>query len=205
MFDPCSAVFDSFEPVALSFVQEAVSQLKPSGSPIDPVPPHLFKEVFPTVGPYVHCFKNSSLSSGVVPVSFKHAVVQPLIKKPGLDPAVMTNFRPISKLSILSIILEKIVYCCLTQLMDFLNEHIVFQSDFKPLHSTESALLRVFNNIILPTDTGHCVILVDFTAAFDTVDHDILIAQLEQSVGIRSVALEWFMSYLSHHILCQPW
>lgn len=91
--------------------------------------------------------------------------------------------------------------------MDFLNEQNVleiFQSGFKTLHSTESALLRVFNNIFLATGTGHCVILVllDLTAAFDTVDHDILIARLEQLVGIRGLALEWFRSYLSHRTFC---
>lgn len=52
VFLPCSAVFDSFEPVTLAFVQEIVGGLKPSGSPNDPVPPQLFKEVFPTLGPY---------------------------------------------------------------------------------------------------------------------------------------------------------
>ena len=98
VFVPCSAVFDSFEPVTLSFVQETMGHLKPSGSPNDPVPPQLFKEVFPTVGPFLHNIINSSLSLGVVPVNFKHA--------PGLDPAVMANFRPISKLSFLSKILE---------------------------------------------------------------------------------------------------
>ena len=106
----------------------------------------------------------------------------------------MANFRPISKLSFLS--KNKIVY---SLLMDFLNEQNVleiFQSGFKTLHSTESALLRVFNNIFLATDSGHCVILVplDLTAAFDTVDNDILIDRLEQWVGIRGSVLEWFRS-----------
>ena len=115
----------------------------------------------------------------------------------------MANFRPISKLSFLSKILEKIVY---SQLMDFLNEQNVleiFQPGFKTLHSTESALLRVFN-VFLATDSGHCAILVllELTAAFDTVDHDILIDRLEQWVGIRGLVLEWFRSYLSHRTFC---
>lgn len=152
VFVPCSAVLDTFEPVTLPFVQEIVGHLKPSGSPGDTVPPRLLKEVFPTIGPSFTTVINSSLSSGVVPVNFKHAVVQPLLKKPGLDPTVLANFRPISKLPFLSKILEKIVY---SQLMDFINEHNIieiFQSGFKTLHSTESALLRVFNDIFLATD-----------------------------------------------------
>uniref|UniRef100_A0A8P4K1H9 Reverse transcriptase domain-containing protein n=1 Tax=Dicentrarchus labrax TaxID=13489 RepID=A0A8P4K1H9_DICLA len=201
---PCSAVFDHFEPVTFSFLQEVVGHLKPSGSPNDAVPPRLFKEVFPTVGPSVIAVINSSLTSGVVPENFKHAVVQPLIKKPALDPAVLANFRPISKLPLLSKILEKIVH---SQLMAFLEEHNileVFQSGFKTVHSTGSALLRVFNDIFLATDSGDCVILVllDLTAAFDTVDHEILISRLKQWVGIRGIALEWFRSYLADRTFC---
>lgn len=204
VFVPCSAVLDTFEPVTLPFVQEIVGHLKPSGSSGDTVPPRLPKEIFPTIGPSFTTVINSSLSSGVVPVNFKHAVVQPLLKKPGLDPTVLANFRPISKLPFLSKILEKIVY---SQLMDFINEHNIieiFQSGFKTLHSTESALLRVFNDIFLATDSGHCVVLVllDLTAAFDTVDHEILITRLEQWVGISGTALEWFRSYLSQRTFC---
>jgi len=104
----------------------------------------------------------------------------------------------------MSKILEKIVYI---QLLAFLEEHKVLevlQSGFKTLHSTESALLRVFNYILLATDLGECIILLllDLTAAFDTVDHEILIARLEQWVGIRGKALEWFRSYLTGRTFC---
>ena len=90
--------------------------------------------------------------------------------------------------------------------MSFVEEHNileVFQSGFKSLHSTKSALLRVFNYIFSTTDSGDCVILVllDLTAAFDTVDHEILITHLKQWVGIRGLALEWFRLYF---FLCQP-
>lgn len=201
---PCTAVFNQFEPVTLSFLQEVVGRLKPSGSPNDAVPPRLFKEVFHTIGPSIILVLNSSLSTGVVPKNFKHAVVQPLIKKPGLDPAVPANFRPISKLPFISKILEKLVH---GQVMAFLEENNIleiFQSGFKSLHSTESALLRVFNDIFLATDSGDCVVLVllDLTAAFDTVDHKILISRLEEQVGIRGTALEWFRSYLADRTFC---
>ena len=58
--------------------------------------------------------------------------------------------------------------------------------------------------IFLATDFGHCVVLVllDLTAAFDTVDHENLIACLEQWVGISGTTLEWFRSYLSHRTFC---
>lgn len=124
--------------------------------------------------------------------------------QPGLDPNVLGNFRPISKLPFLSKVLERIVY---SQLIDHLNEHQlfeIFQSGFKAMHSTESALLRVFNDILLPGDSGDSVVLVllDLTAAFDTVHHEILIARLEHWVGVKGVALDWFRSYLKERTFC---
>ena len=112
---------------------------------------------------------------------------------------VLANFRPTSKLPFLSKILEKIVHA---QLKPFLDEHgvlEVFQSGFKTLHSTESALLRVFNDILLATDTGDHLVLVllDLSSAFGTVDHDTLVARLHSLVGIRGTALEWLRSYLA--------
>ena len=88
---PCSAVFDLFEPVSLKAIEDVVGQIKPSGSLCDTVPPHFFKEVFPSIGQSVLAIINSSLSSGVVPQSFNQAVVQPPLKKPSLDPGVLGN------------------------------------------------------------------------------------------------------------------
>uniref|UniRef100_A0A3B3HT18 Reverse transcriptase domain-containing protein n=1 Tax=Oryzias latipes TaxID=8090 RepID=A0A3B3HT18_ORYLA len=200
----CSTVLHRFEHVSLSYLEKLISQMKPSGSPNDPVPPRLFKEVFPTLAPYVLDLINGSLIHGSVPSCFKHAVVTPLIKKPGLDSSILSNFRPISKLPFLSKVLEKIVYCQLTTFLEENSILEVFQSGFKPRHSTESALLRVSNDIFLATDAGHHVVLVllDLAAAFDTVDHQILLSRLESWVGLRGSALEWFRSYLNERSFC---
>ena len=89
------------------------------------------------------------------------------------------------------------------QVLPFLNSANVlepFQSGFKARHSTETALLKVSNDLLLTLDTGENAILVllDLSAAFDTVDHPTLLARLHQWVGIRGSALQWFSSYLSH-------
>ncbi len=89
------------------------------------------------------------------------------------------------------------------QLQSFLSaNHIfeTFQSGFKTLHSTESALLWVFNDSLLATDSGDSVILIllDLTSAFDTVDHKIPLFRLEYFVGIQGTVLNWFKSYLTN-------
>lgn len=90
----------------------------------------------------------------------------------------------------------------LQQLLVFLNENSIlemFQTGFKVAHSTESALLKVFNDIFLALDKGDCVILVllDLSAAFDMIDHEILISCLENLVGLKGMVLKWFRSFLS--------
>lgn len=95
--------------------------------------------------------------------------------------------------------LEKVAY---VQLQDYLESNDIgekFQSGFKSKHSTETALLKVFNDLLLTTDSGKSAILLllDLSAAFDTVDHNILLTRLETDVGIKGTALQWFTSYLS--------
>lgn len=121
-------------------------------------------------------------------------MIQPLHKKPALDPSVLNNFRPIPKLSFLAKVLEKVV---VGQLIDHLNDEGVFdqfQSGFRAGHSTETPLLRVLDDLLLAAD--------NLTAAFDTVGHVISIERLKYWVGISDTALDWFYSYLNHKILC---
>ncbi len=90
-----------------------------------------------------------------------------MLKKENLDKSVLCNYRPISKLPFLAKILEKSV---LIQLESFLDDNDiceVFQSGFKKHHSTETVLLKVFNDICLATDQGNmtALLLLDLTAA----------------------------------------
>ncbi|KAF7648737.1 hypothetical protein LDENG_00152550 [Lucifuga dentata] len=74
----------------------------------------------------------------------------------------------------------------------------MFQSDFRAMHSTETALIKVTNDLLLAVDRGECAVLIllDLSAAFDIVDHAILIESLNSWVGIREIPLNWFYSYL---------
>ncbi len=130
-------------------------------------PPRILKQIFDSVGPSLVSFLNKCLVSGTIPDSLKKAIVTPLLKKPSLDTSNFNNFQPISNLPFITKALEKTVFI---QLQSFLSaNHIfeTFQSGFKPLHSTESALLRVLNDTLLATDSGDSVILIllDLTSA----------------------------------------
>ena len=129
----------------------------------------------------------------------KRAIVRPSLKKPSLDYQLYKNYRPISNLMFLSKCCEKVVA---SQFISHLRENKLeetFQSAYKMGHSTESALLRVHNDVLCGLDKGRCVMLVllDLSAAFDTVDHGILPLRLSKSFGVQGSAYIWFEPYLS--------
>jgi hypothetical protein len=130
----------------------------------------------------------------------RQAIVTPLLKKPKLDPNNLKNYRLISNLSFLSKVIERVVARRLDQHMTRHQLHEQYQSAYKANHSVETALLRVQNDVLISMDNGDAVILVllDLSAAFDTVDHSILLQRLQQHLGIQGTALEWFTSYLSN-------
>ena len=108
---------------------------------------------------------------------YKHCLVTPLLKKPSLDKNVMENFRPVSNLSFISKLTERVVLKRLTDHILCNNLHEQFQSAYKPNHSTETALMRVQNDILMSADNkrGVVLIMLDLSAAFDTVDHSLLL------------------------------
>jgi hypothetical protein len=128
----------------------------------------------------------------------KKALVTPLLKKPSLDKADLKNYRPVSNLSFTSKLVEKAVAAQLSQHLTTNNLQEVMQSAYRPCHSVETALLRIHDDILRAMDSkqGVFLILLDLSAAFDTIDHDILLSRLEHMVGIRGTALAWFASYL---------
>ena len=138
-----------------------------------------------------------SLSEGMMPSCFKHAVITPLLKKPGAD-LNFKNYRPVSGLPFLSKVIEKAVSQQLSEhvLLNNLDEEL--QSAYKSKHSTETALLKITNDILLETDKQKVVLLafLDLSAAFDTVDHTILLNRLQTMFGIEGTALQWFKTYL---------
>ena len=122
----------------------------------------------------------------------------PVLKKPGLDTTEASLYRTISNLPVISKLLERLVTRQLTDFLQSANLLPSLQSGFRPGHSTETAALQVFSDILEAVDSGDvaALVLLDLSAAFDTVDHAILCRRLQVSYGLGGSVLDWLRSYL---------
>ena len=141
---------------------------------------------------------NLSLKNGIFPNPFKQAIVTPLLKKSTLSKEDLKSYRPVSGLSFLSKLVEQIVAAQIRSHMDSHDLGNTFQSAYKVGHSTETALLCIKNEIHLSLSKGMptALVLLDLSAAFDTIDHDTLLSCLSSRFGFDGSALKWFRSYL---------
>ncbi len=187
-----------FETIDSKILEEIVQHLKSSTCYLDTLPTSFFKSVLNCLEADLLEVVNTSLLSGTFPNSLKTAVVKHLLKKRNLDSTMLSNYRPISNLPFIGKIIEKVVF---NQLNNYLTSNGYldnFLSGFRMHHSTETALIKIINDIRFNSDSGKISVLVllDLSAAFDTVDHNILLERLENWVGLSEMALKWFRSYL---------
>jgi len=169
---------------------------------LDPAPTFLVKQCLGALLTLATKIINLSLSSGVFPAEWKQAIVSPLLKKVSLDTEVLKNYRPVSNLAFLSKVLEKVVSVQLMRHVEANGLLSRFQSAYRSKHSVETALLRVHNDITKALGSGRCVLLVLLlSAAFDTVNHDVLLSRLRR-MGVQGMVLSWIRSYLVDRSQC---
>ncbi|GFS23555.1 reverse transcriptase-like protein [Elysia marginata] len=156
-------------------------------------------QIFPSIlSPTLASIVNESFATGEAPSKMKQAFIRPLLKKPNFDPNILNNYRSVSNLSFISKLIERIVASSINTYLGETGLAPILQSAYRPLHSTETALLR-FHNIIRQVDQRKAVMLVllDLSAAFDTIDQDCLLNCLQKQFGMKGVALIWLASYVS--------
>ena len=186
-------------------VKECILISAPKSCELEPIPSKLLIECLDSILPSLTDLFYSSLASGIFPQCFKSALVTPILKKKCLDHNDLNNYRPVSNLCFVAKILEKLV---LSQVSSYMNSHNLYntcQSAYRPGHSTEAALLKVVNDLFLSLSKGNISVLalLDFSSAFDTIDHPILVCRLHTDFRFTDAVLQWFSSYLTdrtHHI-----
>uniref|UniRef100_A0A803T068 Reverse transcriptase domain-containing protein n=1 Tax=Anolis carolinensis TaxID=28377 RepID=A0A803T068_ANOCA len=193
----CSILWDSFRLVQPDDVDKILGAVRATTCALDPCPSWLLKQASGGLVDWFVRIINASLEQGIFPSGLKQAVVRPVLKKASLDPANLSNYRPISNLPFLGKVLERVVASQLQGFLedtDFLDQS---QSGFRPGYSTETALVVLVDDLRRELDRGSVTLLVllDISAAFDTIDHGILLGRLS-GMGLGGTVLQWLQSFL---------
>jgi hypothetical protein len=166
---------------------------------LDPLPTWYLKQNITVFGSVLTHILNMSLSTGIFPQVLKQAIINPIIKKQTLDPNDLKNYRPVANIPFLSKLLEKHVFNCINEHMEKYHLGEDLQSAYRSAHSTETALLHVKNYIMncVHNQQGVFLVLLDLSAAFDTVEHNILVNRMANEIGLTGTALNWYRSYFT--------
>ena len=192
--------FDTFEETTENEIREIVKQYGVSCSPEDPIPVNLLNEHIDILIPYWLELVNLSLSTGSMDC-VKSAAVAPLLKEADdvVDPEIFKNFRPVSNLVFLSKLIERCVAVRLKKHMKVNKLESPNAFGYKDGHSTELLLVKVVDGLLTAFDKKHgtVLLLLDLSAAFDTVDQKKLLHILQYEIGLSGIVYKWFESFIT--------
>ena len=194
-----SSSLSSFKQCTQEQVRRILMSSPVKSCSLDPVPTFIVREFIDLLLPYLTSMVNASLAQGRLPSSEKHAIVTPLLKKTGLDTADITNYRPVSNLTFMSKVVERAVAIQLNEYLTLNGLLPRCQSAYRKKHSTETAMLRVTSDFLSAADQQKVTLLglLDMSAAFDCVDHTILLRRLQQGAGLAGDVIGWIRSFLT--------
>ena len=148
----------------------------------------------------LYCNNYLILQTGYFPNQFKQRVVRPLIKKSNLDPELLSSYRPVTNLRFMSKVVERFVYEQINLYRESNNLRNKCQIAFRCSHSTETDVVKVFNDLLCYLDESRSVMYIglDLSTAFDIVDHQFLFEILAKKNGLQSVVLLVISNNLSN-------
>jgi len=207
VYDAAHSTLSSFHLCTEPEVRRLIMKSLIKSCSLDLLPTFLLREQIDSLLPFITRMINASLRHGRLPDTQKQAIVTPLLKKPGLDVNDMANYRPVSNLTFPLKVIERIVA---QQLNDYLaanNLLIANQSAYKRFQSTETTILRVLSDALMSADAQKVTLLslLDLSAAFDCVDHPLLLLRLQRNFGLTDQALRWLTSSLQNTTNCVPY
>ena len=190
-------ILESFTPITVDELRTIIKPSKIKTSSEDAIPASLLKDIVEDLLPYLVDLVNKSLSTGSVE-GIKDSIIIPILKKAGLDPEILKNYRPVTNVVYISKLCEKVVLVQFSKHLQNNNLNSKYQYGYKIYHSTETLLLKLLNDMFVSFEDNMATIcmLLDESAAFDTVDISKLLSTLEIKFGIRGTALMWFKSFL---------
>ena len=196
---PAASTLDSFEYCSEETVREAIVNSPTKSCSLDPIPTFFLKEMLDVLLPFLTVLCNKSLLEGI-PVSQRRALVTPLLKQSAQNTEELKSYRPVSNLTFMSKVIERLVS---RQIQEYITANALMpskQSAYRKGHSTETALMSLTSDILTAMDQGKVTLLclLDLSAAFDTVDHDLLFNRLQETFGIRGVPLQWIKKFLTN-------
>jgi exonuclease III len=191
-------LIESFPPATPEEVKTAILASSNATCMLDIIPTPFLKSCLDSLVHPITRLINLSLAEGMFPNAYKQALVSPRLKKHNLPTEDLSSYRPISNLNFISKILERIIHTRLSAHVQSSSLLTPFQSAYRHLHSTETALLRIQNDLLNAFDQQKvsALVLLDLSAAFDTIDHQILLTRLSSFYGITGSALKLLSSYL---------
>ncbi|KAL5257832.1 hypothetical protein ACHWQZ_G012689 [Mnemiopsis leidyi] len=191
--------WDEFTEITVSDLKSIFSEMNKKECDEDPIPVKLLLDCFDELTSIILFIVNDSLRTGRFPTGLKNALVRPVIKNKEGDVNSFKNYRPISNLTFLSKVIEKCDQKELSAYLEANNLHANHQSGYRANHSCETATLKIYNDLLCLSNSKNKVVLLllDLSAAFDTVNHNILISKLKNEFGLKGEVLDWFKSYLT--------